>query len=204
MGRSLHPRTCYASAKPYVCSMSAHQFQKQGLRGSLPFSAPSTASTSMDMTQTDTIRGGGGHATVAVCARMLESARESSGKGSRYGQFALGRCEHQLHQLGAAGQRSKAAALHRLAAAQGLDAAQYSLGVMYHADQGVDRDYAEALRWFQLAAAQGHPGALYKVAVFHESGLGVAADVAAAIRWYRRAQTASDINAARDLRRLRA
>jgi len=136
-------------------------------------------------------------------ARSLELARESSGRGSRYGQFTLG----WLHHLGRGGfavDRAQAFAFYRLAAAQGLDEAQYELGSMYSCGQGVAQDRAKALRWFQLAAAQGYPEALYRVAHCHKSGWGVAADVAEAIRWYRRAQAAGHTDAAGDLQRLGA
>jgi len=138
-------------------------------------------------------------------ALSLSFARESSGRGSRYGQFTLG----ELHYFGDGGlaqDYAQAVAFYRLAAAQGLglDDAQSSLGYMYYFGDGVAEDYAEALRWFQLAAAQGHPGALSEVAGCHEHGFGVAADVAEAIRWYRRAQAAGDLQAAYELQRLRA
>ncbi len=115
--------------------------------------------------------------------------------GSRYGQLTLG----LLYRYGAGGLAqdfAQALALYRLAAAQGLDGAEYRLGYMYHYGEGVARDDAEALRLYQLAAAQGSPLALYWVAFCFEEGVGVAADVAVAIRWYRRAQAAGDNAAA--------
>jgi len=133
-------------------------------------------------------------------ARSLELARESSGRGSRYGQITLG----WLHHLACEGlAEDEAQALFRLAAAQGLDGAHHTLGMYLHC-QGDDHDRAEALRFYQLAAAQGHPDALLVVAQCHEYGQGVAADVAEAIRWYRRAQAAGSAEAARNLQRLRA
>ncbi len=69
---------------------------------------------------------------------------------------------------------------------------------------GIARDYAEALRWYQLAAAQGYPAALFNVAVFHEKGLGIPVDEAAAIHWYKRAQAAGDPGAAAKVRLLGA
>jgi len=137
-------------------------------------------------------------------ARSLEFARESSGRGSRYGQVTLG----ELHHWGGGGlahSYARALAFYRLAAAQGLDAAQNELGRMYLYGSGVVRHYAVALRWFHLAAAQGHPHALYMVAECHQRGDGVAvaADVTEAIRWYRRANAAGHPGAARELRRLR-
>jgi TPR repeat protein len=136
-------------------------------------------------------------------ARSLALARESSGRGSRYGQLTLG----ELHDYGRGGLAqdfAQAVAFYRLAAAQGLDAAQNSMGLMYDYGHGVAQDRVESLRWYQLAADQGHPGAFCNVAECHERGLGVAADVAEAIRWYRRAQAAGYSDAANELERLGA
>jgi len=144
-----------------------------------------------------------GHGCEADHARSLELARESSSRGSRYGQHTLG----ELHRWGRGGlarDRAQAVAFYGLAAAQGLDDAQNCLGYMYANGDGVAQDLAEALRWYQLAAAQGHPDASWWVAFCHEHGQGVAADVAEAIRWYKRAQAAGHLFAAVDLRRLRA
>ena len=106
----------------------------------------------------------GGNGCVRDEARSVELARESSGKGSRYGQFTLG----LLYRHGGGGvaqDYAQAVALYRLAAAQNLDDAQYSLGYMYYDGIGVAQDDAEALRLYQLAAAQGHPVALFNIAL---------------------------------------
>jgi len=135
--------------------------------------------------------------------RSLELARESSGRGSRFGQFTLG-AFHLMGRGGLAQDDAQAVAFFRLAAAQGLDGAQCSLGCMYYCGLGVFQDLAEALRLYQLAAAQGHPSALWNVATCYEDGRGVRKSKAAAIRWYRRAQAAGHPEAADDLKRLRA
>ena len=93
-------------------------------------------------------------------ARSLELALESSRRGSRYGQFTLGLLHHS-GEGGLAVDYAQAVAFYRLAAAQGLDAAQFELSDMYRYGWGVARDDNEALRWFMLAAAQRHPNALY-------------------------------------------
>ena len=128
--------------------------------------------------------------------RSLELARESAGRGSRYGQYTLAR----LYRRGRGMLKmdvAQAVAFYRLAAAQGLDAAQCALGyqLTLPGNRGVARNYAEGLRLFHLAAAQGFPHALYGVAKCHECGWGVAADVAEAIRWYRRAEAGGDLDA---------
>jgi TPR repeat protein len=131
----------------------------------------------------------GGYGIQRDAERSLELARESSGRGSRYGQFVLGGF-YQYGLEGVARDYAQALALYRLAAAQNLDEAQISLGWMYANGRGVARDHAEAMRLYQLAVAQGHPEALFRVASFHECGHGVPANKAEAIRWYRRAQAA--------------
>jgi len=136
-------------------------------------------------------------------ALSLELARESSGRGSRYGQCTLG-VLHFWGRGGLAEDFAQAVAFLRLAAAQGLDGAQLWLGVMYQVGNGVAQDDAESLRLYQLAAAQGHPEALYNVANCHEHGWGVRKSKAEAIRWYRRAQAAGNPDAADALQRLRA
>ena len=128
--------------------------------------------------------------------RSLEMARESAGKGSRYGQCALGFREGP-----------EAVAFFRLAAEQGLASAQAKLGEMYDIGYGVVEDIAESQRWYKLAAAQGHPDALYWVAFCHmqrflQCGC-VPADAAESIRWFRRAQVAGHSDAACKLRYLR-
>ena len=128
-------------------------------------------------------------------ARSLVLARESSGKGSRYGQHVLG--EFYLNGIpGVAVDYAQALALYRLAAAQNFDKAQCSLGDMYSLVICVAQDHAEALRWYQLAAAQGHPEAMYCIADCHSRGRGVPENMAVAILWYRRAQAAGHSRAA--------
>jgi TPR repeat protein len=148
-------------------------------------------------------------------ARSLKLARDSAGRGSRYGQFTLGQLYLRGRSLGLKGgpefddagpefDDAQAVALFRLAAAQGLDVAQCQLGIMLQSGWCVVRDWTEGLRLLHLAAAQGYPEALYEVAACYEHGYGVAADVAEAIRWYRRAQTAGDPDAAGKLQELGA
>jgi TPR repeat protein len=144
-----------------------------------------------------------GNGCVRDAARSLELAHESSGKGSKYGQYALGR----LYVYGGDGVErdyAQALAFYRLAAAQNFDGAQISLGTMYDHGLGVAQNLAEALRWYQLAAIQGHPEALFNVAYCHWRGLGVRENKATATRWYKLAQAAGHPNAAAHLKRLRA
>jgi TPR repeat protein len=143
-----------------------------------------------------------GHGIRRDAARSLELARESSGRGSRYGQLALG-VFYRHSGAGVAHDYAQALALFRLAAAQNFDLAQCSLAWMYANGHGVARDRAEALRLFQLAGAQGHPEGLFTVACCYEDGSGVRRDWDKAISWYMRAQAAGDPCAADALKRLK-
>ena len=145
----------------------------------------------------------GGYGCVKNEARSFELARESSGKGSRYGQHVLG-LFYRWGEGGVAREYAQAIALYRLAAAQNLDEAQCSLGLIYYYGRDVAQDYTEALRWYQLAAAQGHPWALFMVAECHDHGLGVRINKAEAIRWYRRAHKAGSSGGMCALQRLDA
>ncbi len=57
---------------------------------------------------------------------------------------------------GVAQDYAEAVRLYSLAAAQGHEVAQHSLGWMFYNGHGVAQDRAEAIRLFRLAAAQGH------------------------------------------------
>ena len=62
---------------------------------------------------------------------------------------------------------------------------QYNLGIMYGKGNGVQQDYAEAVRWYRLAADQGFAGAQVNLGVMYDTGRGVPQDYVEAVRWYR-------------------
>jgi TPR repeat protein len=133
-----------------------------------------------------------GHGCTQNIALSLKLARESAGRGSKYGQITLA----QLHHLG---ERelvldwTQGVVFLWLAAKQGLDYALFKLGFMYNYGINCTKDYTEALRLYQLAAAQGHPAALFCIAMCYQKGWGVAADIIEASRWHRRAQEAGHL-----------
>lgn len=73
----------------------------------------------------------------------------------------------------------------RIAEQEDADA-QYSVGVMYEAGEGVPQDDAEAARWFQTAAEQGHADAQFNLGVMYRQGVGVTQDDAEAAGWYQK------------------
>ena len=87
----------------------------------------------------------------------------------------------------------KAFLLARAAAARQHVAAYYLMGQLYQNGYGVDRDYSEALKWYEQGArrhdernAQAALGYLYAM------GLGIPADHATAVHWYRKAAEQGD------------
>jgi TPR repeat protein len=79
---------------------------------------------------------------------------------------------------------AEAARLFRLAADQGVAAAQSDLGLMYYSGEGVVKDLAQAARLFGLAADQGLADGQYNLGLLYFEGKGVAKDEAEAARLF--------------------
>jgi len=73
------------------------------------------------------------------------------------------------------------------AAAQGTASAQGTLGAMYYAGKGTEKDYAQAEKWFRKAAEQGFAQAQQSLARIYALGHGVTKDLKEAVNWYRKA-----------------
>ena len=72
-------------------------------------------------------------------------------------------------------------------AEQGDRFAQYSLGCLYYNGTGVDKDYDEAVKWWQKAAEQGDVGSQLWVGHCYNYGWGVVKNVNEAAKWYQKA-----------------
>ncbi len=72
-------------------------------------------------------------------------------------------------------------------AEQGDAEAQFNLGMSYSKGVGIDRNEAEAVRWFGKAAEKGHAYAQLMLADALRAGTGTAQDAVAAAGWYRKA-----------------
>lgn len=75
----------------------------------------------------------------------------------------------------------------RASAQSGNPAAQFMQGQLYESGRGVERDLAEALRWYRLAAAQQYPLAEFSIGALYDFGEGVEQNFALAREWYERA-----------------
>lgn len=74
------------------------------------------------------------------------------------------------------------------AANAGDTAAQVQLGMLSLSGQAtVEKNYANAMGWFQTAAAKGHPEAHTYIGLIHVQGWGVPKDTAEGIRWLSKA-----------------
>lgn len=82
---------------------------------------------------------------------------------------------------------AEAATWFREAAINGLDVAQFNLGVMYELGLGVPEDQTRALLWYHSAAEQGHPLAQYNLGRLYALGKGIPQSDTEAQRWFRRA-----------------
>ena len=82
---------------------------------------------------------------------------------------------------------AKASQWWEKAAAQGLAAAQYSLGQLYHNGDGVPKDYTLARKWYEKAATQGLAEAQTNLGVLYHEGQGGLQDNQMASVWFRRA-----------------
>ena len=102
------------------------------------------------------------------------------------------RCQNYLGVMSERGRgvtrtATEAVRLFRLAAAQGLAAAQYNVGRAYATGLGVRKNQPEAARWYRMAVEQGDPAAQNALAILEATGRGSLRDPDAALDLFRRA-----------------
>lgn len=81
------------------------------------------------------------------------------------------------------------------AASRGYVEADLSLGLLYSAGQGVDKDFSEARKWYEKSAKSGNAAGLNALGTLYDKGLGVPRDYAEARKWYLRAAALGDPDA---------
>jgi len=69
-------------------------------------------------------------------------------------------------------------------AEQGDSRAQFYLGVLYDAGEGVPQDRVEGVKWYERAAKQGNVDAQYFLGISYHFGRGVPQDYSLAHMWY--------------------
>ena len=65
--------------------------------------------------------------------------------------------------------------------------AEFLLGTYYYVGAGVEKDFAEAVKWYRKAAEQGHAPAQYELGKCYEKGEGVEQDYTEAFKWFYKA-----------------
>lgn len=73
----------------------------------------------------------------------------------------------------------------RKSAEHGYALAQFSLGVIYEAGEGVQKNPEEAARWYEAAAKQGMGKAQFNLGILYEKGSGVPLNYEKAAGWYK-------------------
>jgi TPR repeat protein len=86
----------------------------------------------------------------------------------------------------------------RRAAKEGEAESQYRLGHMFETGQKVERDAAQAVKWYTSAALQGHREAQYRLALAYIYGIGIDKNIAKGGEWLSKA-AAQKYEAARQL-----
>jgi len=81
---------------------------------------------------------------------------------------------------------TEAAKWYRMSAEQGYAEAQYELGEMYYAGEGVEKNYSEALKWIRKSADQGNANAQNTMGHMYYLGDGVTENFSEAVKWYRK------------------
>ena len=87
----------------------------------------------------------------------------------------------------AEGRLTDAVALYQQAANQNLPQAQYQIGYMYYAGDGIQRNDAMAAAWLKKAADQGLAQAQMMMGVLYSNGRGVPQSFVLAAQWYTKA-----------------
>jgi putative methionine-R-sulfoxide reductase with GAF domain len=89
-------------------------------------------------------------------------------------------------------------------ASQGDPMAEYAIGARYVQGDEVQKDYAEAVKWFTRAAEQGHVGAQTALGAYYWAGRGVPKDLSQAFYWSVLAREGGDETAKYRVESLRA
>lgn len=78
-------------------------------------------------------------------------------------------------------------ALLKEQASKGDTLAAYTIGKLFQKGKGVERNYAESMKWYLVAARKGYAKAEYRIGKLYEKGLGVTRDKVKAMEWYKKA-----------------
>jgi len=124
----------------------------------------------------------------------VKSLIKRAEQGEIKAQFLLG-LGHELGKEGLPKDYQKAKYWYKLAANQGSDEAQHSLGAMYEEGIGVRQDYQKAKNWYEKSAHQGNSTAQTKLGFLYALGQGTRQDYHKAKFWFEKAANQGDAHA---------
>jgi len=90
----------------------------------------------------------------------------------------------------------------QLSAAENDAKAQLSLGNIYYAGLGIQRDFDLAFAWYKRSAMQANNFAQYNLGLMYLQGLGTKSDLVRAAAWFMTANSTGNLNAKTQLRKL--
>ena len=122
-----------------------------------------------------------GHEEVSTAARNAGESDSSVLQSLQAGQSAFNRQKYRV-----------AYEMWEPLAKRGVAEAQYGLGFMFESGWGVEKDYAEAVKWYRMAARQGHAKSQYNLGILYIHGLGVEQDQLEGRRWIEASAQGSD------------
>ena len=99
--------------------------------------------------------------------------------------------------LAGCGQKSEMDKL-RESAEKGDAKAQFELGKCYSEGKGINKDAAEAAKWYRKAAEQGYAGAQYIYGRCCLDGTGIAKNSSEGLKWLLKAANQGNVNAVYD------
>lgn len=73
--------------------------------------------------------------------------------------------------------------------------AQFNIGEMYAKGDGILKDAAKAMEWYQKAAAQGNAEAQKTIGMFYRDGFGITKNADKALDWFQKAAAQGNVNA---------
>ncbi len=128
---------------------------------------------------------------IALSTGQQEARRQAEAEEQRRREEAESLYQQGLKHCSGEGAEKhigKAAVCFRKAAELNHAEAQNELAFCYHIGAGVERNEAEALRWYQSAAALGDAQAMFNTGLYHAMGRGgLNKNPEQAALWYRRA-----------------
>ncbi len=122
-----------------------------------------------------------GHQQASVKYKDIKLLSDSK-KGNKNSQYLLG-----MEYLYNSENYQTAIYWLEQSAKNGLNEAQYTLGVLFYEGKYTEKNYKKAVYWFEKAAKKGYPKAQYFLGSLYCYGEGVLKDLYKAAKWLRKA-----------------